>query len=79
MTRPYLTHGIALPRPYSRRACAGTRGLWVEDAKGIYRQYQSQQVKLDVAGNPIQFTSGIRSNPSMKYDHPIWQGTAKKG
>lgn len=32
-----LTHGVSLPRPYSWNGRAqGTRGIWLEDANGIY-------------------------------------------
>ena len=71
-----LTHGIALPRPYSRNGrVQGTRGLWVEDAKGIYIDGISPSiVKLDVAGNPytVHKWDPVESFYE-KYDHPIWQ------
>ena len=71
-----LTHGVSLPRPYSRDGrVQGTRGIWLEDAKGIFIDGISEtRTEIDVAGNP--YYSHIW-DPVEKfyeeYDHPIWQ------
>ena len=71
-----LTHDIALPRPYSRNGrVQGTRGIWLEDANGIYIDGISPSIKeIDVAGNPYTMH---KWDPVEKfydqYDHPIWQ------
>ena len=71
-----LTHGISLPRPYSRDCrVQGTRGIWLEDAKGIFVEGISEtQTEIDVAGNP--YYSHVW-DPVEKfyeeYDHPVWK------
>ena len=71
-----LTHGISLPRPYSRDCrVQGTKGIWLENAKGIYVEGMSPKYeKLDVAGNPY---TTHEWDPQEKYyeeyDHPIWK------
>jgi len=71
-----LTHGVSLPRPYSRNCrVQGTKGIWLENTKGIYIEGISPKYeKLDVAGNPytVHEWSPINSFHE-KYDHPIWQ------
>ncbi|MBQ6597295.1 MAG: Gfo/Idh/MocA family oxidoreductase [Lentisphaeria bacterium] len=71
-----VTHGVSLPRPYSRdQRVQGTKGIWLENAKGIYVDGISPKYeKLDVAGNP--YTTHEWSPVESfyeKYDHPIWQ------
>jgi len=71
-----LTHGISLPRPYSRDCrVQGTKGIWLENAKSIYIEGRSPKYeKLDVAGNPYTCHDW---EPQEKYyeefDHPIWK------
>ena len=71
-----ITHGVSLPRPYSRNCrVQGTKGIWLENAKGIYIEGISPKFeKLDVAGNPYT-THQWDTVDSFheKYDHPIWQ------
>ena len=71
-----LTHGVSLPRPYSRNCrVQGTRGIWLENAKGIYLEGVSPKFeKLDVAGNPytVEAWSPVESFRE-KYEHPIWR------
>ena len=71
-----MTHGVSLPRPYSRDCrVQGTKGIWLEDAKGIYIEGISPKFeKLDVAGNPYtthQWTP--IADMYEEYDHPIWK------
>ena len=71
-----LTHGISLPRPYSRNGrVQGTQGLWVEDANGIYIDGVSPCVEMiDVAGNPYMTHKWDPVESFYEeYDHPIWQ------
>ena len=71
-----LTHGISLPRPYSRDGrVQGTKGIWLEDANGIFIEGISEtKTEIDVAGNPY-YTHVW--DPVEKfydeYDHPIWK------
>lgn len=71
-----LTHCISLPRPYSRNGrVQGTRGIWLEDANGIYIDGVSPSEEvLDVAGNPY---SKHYWEPIEKFyethEHPIWR------
>ena len=71
-----MTHGISLPRPYSRDCrVQGTKGIWLENANGIYLDGISPRYqKLDVAGNPYgtHFWNKV-SDFYDRYDHPIWQ------
>jgi predicted dehydrogenase len=71
-----LTHGIALPRPYSRNGrVQGTRGIWLEDANGIYIDGVSpSNEEIDVAGNPYTTHKWDPVDSFYEqYDHPIWQ------
>ena len=71
-----LTHSVSLPRPYSRNGrVQGTRGIWLEDANGIYIDGVSPSVELlDPAGNPY---TEHHWDPVDKfysqYDHPLWK------
>ena len=71
-----LTHSISLPRPYSRNGrVQGTKGLWCEDANGIYVDGVSPSIEeIDPAGNPY---TTHKWDPVekfyAKYDHPLWQ------
>ena len=75
-----LRHCISLPRPYSRDCrVQGTRGIWLEDVKGIYVENISKtEVLIDAAGNPYttHHWSGV-SDFYEKYDHPIWKEFSK--
>ncbi len=72
-----LTHSISLPRPYSRNCrVQGTKGIWLENAKGIYVEGSSPRYEeIDVAGNPylVHKWDKVESFHD-KYDHPIWRG-----
>lgn len=71
-----LTHSVSLPRPYSRDCrVQGTKGIWLEDTKGIYIDGVSPSiVEIDPAGNPYT-THKWDSVESYfeKYEHPIWK------
>lgn len=71
-----LTHGISLPRPYSRNGrVQGTKGIWLENANGIYIDGMSREEEvLDVAGNPYDKHYWDKVEDYYeKYDHPIWK------
>ena len=71
-----LRHCISLPRPYSRDGrVQGTKGIWLEDAKGIFVEGISKTEELiDPAGNPyIEHSWSQVSEFYEKYDHPIWK------
>ena len=71
-----LTHGISLPRPYSRNGrVQGTKGIWLEDTKGIYIDgISKEEVLLDVAGNPYTEHRWDKVEDYYEeYDHPIWK------
>ncbi len=71
-----MTHGVSLPRPYSRDCrVQGTKGIWLEDAKGVYIEGISPKNEiLDVAGNPYWVEEWTPVDEMHeKYDHPIWQ------
>ena len=71
-----MTHGVSLPRPYSRDCrVQGTKGIWLEDAKGIYIEGISPKYeKLDVAGNPYTTHEWTPiADMYEEYDHPIWK------
>lgn len=71
-----LRHCISLPRPYSRDCrVQGTKGIWLEDAKGIFVEGISPTEELiDPAGNPyIEHRWSKVDEFHEKYDHPIWQ------
>lgn len=71
-----LTHSVSLPRPYSRNArVQGTRGIWLEDANGIFIDGISRTVqKLDVAGNPYTMHEWDPVGSYYeRYDHPLWR------
>ena len=71
-----LRHGISLPRPYSRsQLVQGTRGIWQEDAKGIFIDGISKtEERIDSAGNPYTVHNWDPVDSFYeKYDHPIWK------
>lgn len=71
-----LTHGISLPRPYSRdQRLQGTKGIWLEDVGGIYIDGISRtETRIDAAGNPYDEHIWDKvSDYYEKYDHPIWK------
>mgnify|MGYP000854161149 CR=1 FL=1 len=71
-----MTHSVSLPRPYSR-CCRvqGTKGLWLEDAGGIFIDGISPTCEqIDVAGNPYTVHKWNKVEEFyQQYDHPIWQ------
>ena len=71
-----MIHSVSLPRPYSRDCrVQGTRGIWLEDRKGIYVEgISKREERIDVAGNP--YIAHEWSTPDdfyPEYDHPIWK------
>ena len=71
-----LRHCISLPRPYSRDCrVQGTKGLWLEDTRGIFIEGISQTVELiDPAGNPYSEHRWSKVDEFYEeYDHPIWK------
>ena len=71
-----LTHGVSLPRPYSRdQRIQGTKGIWLHNAHGIYIDGMSVcKEMIDVAGNPyLTYQWDPVDSFYEKYDHPIWQ------
>lgn len=71
-----MTHGVALPRPYSRDfRVQGTRGIWLENSDGIYIEGVSpSREEIDVAGNPyLTHSFNQVSDFYERYDHPIWR------
>ena len=71
-----LTHGVSLPRPYSRdQRVQGTKGIWLHNSKGIYIDGISTCKEIiDVAGNPyLEYEWDPVESFYEKYDHPIWQ------
>ena len=71
-----MTHGISLPRPYSRDGrVQGTRGIWLENRNGIYVEGISPRYeKIDAAGNPYVSHDWNKVEEFYdKYDHPIWR------
>ena len=71
-----MTHCVSLPRPYSRSCrVQGTKGLWLEDAGGIYIEGISPTLQeIDVAGNPYTVHKWNKVEEFYEqYDHPIWQ------
>ena len=76
-----LTHGISLPRPYSRNCrVQGTKGLWLENAGGIYLEgISTRKVEIDPAGNPYVVHKWDKVEDLYeKYDHPIWKKYREK-
>lgn len=70
-----LKHCVSLPRPYSR-ACRvqGTKGIWLEDAKGIFIDGITETEKVDEKGNPYHTEAWDPvSSYYDKYDHPTWK------
>ena len=71
-----LTHGISLPRPYSRDCrVQGTKGIWLENAGGIYLEGVSpKKEEIDVAGNPYTVHEWDKVEDFYEqYDHPLWK------
>ena len=71
-----LRHCISLPRPYSRDCrVQGTKGLWLEDTRGIFIEGISKTEELiDPAGNPYSEHHWSKVDEFYEeYDHPIWK------
>ena len=71
-----LRHCISLPRPYSRDCrVQGTKGIWLEDTRGIYVDGISKSEELiDPAGNPYTQHHWSKVDEFYEeYDHPIWK------
>ncbi len=70
-----LKHCVSLPRPYSRSCrVQGTRGIWLEDAKGIFIEGRS---KVEVHGPPgatwqVEKWDTVESYYE-EHDHPLWK------
>ena len=71
-----LTHGVSLPRPYSRNGrVQGTRGIWLENARGIFIEGISD-VRQEAEPGWKPFPGHVWDPVDMfyeKYDHPIWK------
>lgn len=70
-----LKHCVSLPRPYSR-ACRvqGTKGIWIEDAKGIFIDGVTQTAKVDENGKTYHVEEwDVIDTYYDKYDHPVWK------
>ena len=71
-----LTRSVTLPRPYSRHGrVQGTKGIWLEEANGIFIEGVSPTIEeLDAAGNPY---TTHKWDPVesfyAKYEHPLWR------
>lgn len=77
-----LTHGVSLPRPYSRDGrVQGTRGIWLENAKGIFIEGISNMRKNEAGDwNPTaEHVWDPVDKFYEKYDHPIWKAYLEKG
>lgn len=71
-----LHHSVSLPRPYSRDGrVQGTKGIWLEDVKGVYIEGMSQdETKIDPAGNPYDCHYWDKIEDYYEqYGHPIWK------
>lgn len=71
-----MTHGVSLPRPYSRDCrVQGTKGIWLEDANGIYVDGLSKvETIIDIAGNPYDKHIWDKVEDYYEqYDHPLWK------
>jgi predicted dehydrogenase len=71
-----LNHSVSLPRPYSRNCrVQGTKGIWLEDTKGIYIDGVSPSIEeIDPAGNPYTTHKwDAVESYYEKYEHPIWR------
>ena len=71
-----LTHSVSLPRPYSRNGrVQGTKGIWLEDANGIFIDGVSPTVEeIDPAGNPYTMHKWDPVERfHEKYEHPLWR------
>jgi len=73
-----LHHCVSLPRPYSRDCkIQGTRGAWLEDAKGMYLEGISPNpMAPDEEGRPTRYT--IPEWTPVKdlyerFEHPLWR------
>ena len=70
-----LKHCVSLPRPYSR-ACRvqGTKGIWLEDAKGIFIDGITKTEKVDKEGKTYHVEEWDAVDTYHdQYDHPIWK------
>ena len=71
-----MTHGVSLPRPYSRDfKVQGTKGIVMEDMKAVHIEGISvTREEIDVAGNPYLVHDWTPVEEVYeKYDHPIWK------
>ena len=52
----------------------GTRGIWLENAKGIYIEGISKTQKTDEFGNPVHLEQWDNVESYYdRHDHPIWK------
>ena len=71
-----ITHGVSLPRPYSRNGrVQGTQGIWLENSGGIYIDGISPCIeKRDPSGSISESHEWDKIESFYeKYDHPIWK------
>ena len=70
-----LKHCVSLPRPYSRSCrVQGTKGIWLEDAKGLFIEGITKTEKVDAKGKTSQVEEWDAVDTYHdKYDHPMWK------
>ncbi|NLF22041.1 MAG: Gfo/Idh/MocA family oxidoreductase, partial [Lentisphaerae bacterium] len=70
-----LKHCVSLPRPYSRDCrVQGTRGIWLEDAKGLFIEGLTKTEFVDDQGKPYHAEKWDPIDTyHERYDHPIWK------
>ena len=65
-----LTHDTTLPRPYSRFGYVqGTKGLWMEENRGIYLEDRSENRHAWDSFEPYL----------KEYEHPLWKWYLEEG
>ena len=79
-----LHHCVSLPRPYSRECrIQGTKGTWVEDAKGMYLEGISPNpMAPDADGNPTRWTEPQWTPIAdlyERFEHPLWRNYDPSG
>ncbi len=70
-----LTHGVSLPRPYSRDCrVQGTKGIWLENASGLFVEGLTKTEFVDAKGKPYtaEKWDDIKTYYD-KHDHPLWK------
>jgi predicted dehydrogenase len=70
-----LKHCVSLPRPYSRDCrVQGTKGIWLEDAKGLFIEGLTKTDFVDDQGRPYHAEKWDEVKSYYdQHDHPIWK------